>query len=360
MLLTAFSINVSAANTSQNHVIKVTSNLINDWGSNPETAFLLTPNDGVTDKQTYKYLNGIPKGTTFATHETIYQIEYDDNTPLVTEGNESVIKLHNVYVSALMTNTANNVLQYDKVADKVRALVYYSNGARVYYDDATKEMPNIGLYNVTLKFTPTADVIKIEFIVTNTVKLPNNNALDSHTNVDVYVGEYGDEEFSLYVTQESKEATLLSGIIEWLKGIKEGITNVFDSITQLPQLIWNKIQSGLMALFVPTETFITQYKQDMDTLLEEKFGAVYEVIDISLNKWDKIQEYDIQNVIEFPLVSIPLPEGSNFEFGGYDVQVVPNGFEFLVTVIKGLAGVLCTILFVNGLRKRYDTIMGDK
>lgn len=47
-----------------------------------------------------------------------------------------------------------------------------------------------------------------------------------------------------------------------------------------------------------------------------------------------------------------------FTFGGYDVQIVPTGFDFIVNILKTVIGIVCTILCVNALRKKYDEVMG--
>lgn len=100
------------------------------------------------------------------------------------------------------------------------------------------------------------------------------------------------------------------------------------------------------------------YKTKWETLLAEKLGAVYQVTEIIFGAWDDVQNADETNTITFPTVSIPLPDNNNFSFGGYDVKIVPDGFEAFVEVVKGAIGIACTFLFINGVRKRYDEVMG--
>ena len=66
---------------------------------------------------------------------------------------------------------------------------------------------------------------------------------------------------------------------------------------------------------------------------------------------------DETDTIEFPQASINL-SGTPFTFGGYSVKIVPEGFGVLVTAIKSIVAIVCTVAFVNGMRKRYDEIMG--
>lgn len=71
---------------------------------------------------------------------------------------------------------------------------------------------------------------------------------------------------SIGTTKEPEYTGLLSGIIEWLKGI-------LNSITNLPGLI----VSGISELFIPSQEDITGIKTQYQTLLENKFGAVYQL-----------------------------------------------------------------------------------
>lgn len=179
---------------------------------------------------------------------------------------------------------------------------------------------------------------------------------------------YGESEtydytyYNLSISQPGEEEKLLGGILEKITGLwdttKEGFSNLVQGITELPQKIWSFIENGLKDLFVPDEEYLTTYKDKWDLLLENKFGAVYQVVNVTLDSWDKIQETDETNTIELPMVTIPLSAGQQFTFGGNQVQIVPSGFEWIVEIIKGLVAGLCTILFINGLRKRYDEVMG--
>lgn len=69
------------------------------------------------------------------------------------------------------------------------------------------------------------------------------------------------------------------------------------------------------------------------TLLDDRLGAVSQVGDIVFESWDDIKNYDQQNSIYIPEVSLE-SAGIPYSFGDYVVSIVPSGFEMLVEVLK--------------------------
>lgn len=70
----------------------------------------------------------------------------------------------------------------------------------------------------------------------------------------------------------------------------------------------------MKSLFVPSEDFIIQFKNDLDSMLEEKLGAVYQVVNIMAESWDRVTANDISNTINIPSTIINLSEGNTFYF----------------------------------------------
>ncbi len=136
------------------------------------------------------------------------------------------------------------------------------------------------------------------------------------------------------------------------------LQNIWDSIVSLPQKLWSLIETGLKALFVPDEEYMSGYSDKWDTLLADRFGAVYQVCDIVMDSWEDIHAADQQDTIDMPVVSIPLPGNNTFSFGGYTVKVVPDGFGVLVDALKLITGILASVAFCNGLLKKYNELMG--
>ncbi len=130
------------------------------------------------------------------------------------------------------------------------------------------------------------------------------------------------------------------------------LQSIWDSIVALPGKIWSLIENGLKALFVPDQEYIQGYKDKWDTLLSSRFGAVYEASDIMISWVGGISDAAASGTIEFPEVSIPMPDNNRFTFGPYVVDIVPNGFESIAKVSKTITSVVAVLFLINALRKR--------
>lgn len=307
--------------------------------------------------------------------EIIYDIAYVDGTAMVEKDRKVALRLENVYYSFLahFSQPQQTTYQYLRNIDTITSIVYYNDNTVGYFDDIkVAQQEGNPVIDIELNFTPEKPVTRISLTLTQSIynRMINNFPPGNEVVLSAYLGEMDtDSSYALSIGQSSEESGLLSGILGWIQNIfnsvkdgfsalGQGITNIWNGIVELPEKIWQFIENGLKNLFVPTEEYIVGFKDRIDTLLGEKLGAVYQVIDITLNSWDRITASDETNSIEFPSVTIDLPNNNSFTFGGYNVVIVPQGFEFLATIIKGFIAVLCSVAFVNGLRKRYDEVMG--
>lgn len=169
--------------------------------------------------------------------------------------------------------------------------------------------------------------------------------------------KYGDTcTYSFYVQSSGYQVlcdytestnSILGNIIQWLKDIK-------DSIVNLPELIMEKIKG----LFIPTEEDMTEIKDKFDLLMKERFGALYEAGSIISDFVEAFTYQGEKTSVSFPMVEIFLA-GDLFVFGGWEVDLVPYGFTSIIGVLKGLIGIVCTLLFVVMLRNKFNKIVGD-
>ena len=89
-----------------------------------------------------------------------------------------------------------------------------------------------------------------------------------------------------------------------------------------------------------------------------RFGAVYEsttIIDDFATAFSNASNTEEQEFVTFPTITVNLVD-TPFSFGGWEVDVVPDGFEFLVNTLKMITSIACTFLFVNAMRKRLEDI----
>lgn len=156
----------------------------------------------------------------------------------------------------------------------------------------------------------------------------------------------------------------------WLEGIWSGIS-------ELPGKIINGLIDGLKGLFIPSENDILDMKSRWESLLSDRFGAVYDSISI-IDDWANAFSFsgstygsnteiiekeeggyiqdDSGGKVYIPEIKLNLA-GADFAFGGWAVQIIPDGFEGLVVVLKMIVNVSCTLMFVNAMRHRLEAIL---
>lgn len=274
-----------------------------------------------------------------------------------------------VVASNLMLNIVVNGATYQWfTCENLQLVAIYTDGSYGYVTDDVSFTYSSGKVSHTLKgkFTADKDVSKLKF---NYRFSPYRSSGISGT----YSATFGIfmSPASVSVSIPSEEAGLLDGILGWCKNIfnkveeswavmSAGFANIGTWFSELPGKLWDVMSEGLKSLFVPDEEYITGYKDKWDELLSSRLGAVYQVVNVIDESWSNIQNADQINTISMPSVTIPLPNGNSFSFGGYDVKIVPDRFDVLVTALKSIIGIVCTAMFINGLKSRYDEVMGTK
>lgn len=155
------------------------------------------------------------------------------------------------------------------------------------------------------------------------------------------------------------EKGLLNGIIGWLK-------NVWTSIKELPAQIGETVGQKLMqlgewliekikGLFVPDQDTLLEILDQFDALLQDRFGMAYDATQIIDDFASAFKYSDSKSKVTFPSVTVRLA-GTDFTFGGWEVNLVPVGFEALVDSLKFIVNIVCTFAFVMVVRKRYEEV----
>lgn len=265
--------------------------------------------------------------------------------------------IENIYCKASISIPALGVtVGYSEAFDPQVSIEYVDGG--VDYTVTEKVLVNNdGTSDISFAFTPEQEVSKITITYIFDIG-GSNNFIHEGKEATVYItcGEMeADKHFVLKAEQQSEEAGILSGILAKVQGI-------IDSLTDLPSKIGDAISNAIIEplknLFIPSDEFIESYFNRWKELLSDRLGAVWQVVDITFESWEKVGEADQLNTIQIPSVTIPLPDENEFTFGGYEVEIVPKGLEALATACKLITGIVCTFLFINGLRHRYDEVMG--
>lgn len=360
MLLTVFSSSVSAVELDlKPYHFYIQSDIYVNGVSNTKS-ITVYPNNSTEEKLSHVInCDNVPNTSKVVSGYSVFN---DDTTPILKKGEKAKFNLNKFYYSILIQYEPT-VSEYINEPSSSSIFVYFTDGTSKYIGDVFPHRNSIydRYFDFSFEYTPEKDVSRISFYFEKDLSSYINKA-------DIFVitnniGEFsGDNSFILSINQSSEESGLLSGMLGWIKNlfntVTDGFKDLINGITELPAKIWGFIENGLKSLFVPDEEFMVQFKSKFDELLSNKLGAVYQVVNLTLESWDRIQVNDDTNSIDFPSATINLGNGNTFSFGGYSVQIVPDGFDFIATAIKTLVGILCTIAFINGLRKRYDEVMG--
>lgn len=358
-MLIAFSLPVSAENVEvPEYSIRQYAYVEWDGGKTTLKEYNFNPNDSNVET-TEQELGTVPANTTAYYVNTLL---YDtvNGEPIFRKGSELDTTMYDVFFGSKTITSEGYTLHRYKVT-RARLLIFYADKTAEYIEVEgfqSNETNNIDIFAY----------IPAEYSDIESFELQLWQELDKRSTaftVNALMGEHNNAKFNLTVERASEESGLLASIIEWLEAIRDWIvtlagkvTSILNSIEELPSMIWSFISEGLKNLFIPTDEGLTNIQARFDDLLQTKFGALYEVALLTMGVWEEIQLSDETNTIDLPETVIELPEDNSFTFGGFPVTIVPEGFEFMVDILKAVVGIVCSVMFINSLRKRYDEVMG--
>lgn len=150
---------------------------------------------------------------------------------------------------------------------------------------------------------------------------------------------------SVSITLMPEDATvgLLEGVIGWLQGILE-------AITELPQNIANFVLEGLQGLFIPDQEELTALMDKYNVLFEERLGFIYQmftfVVD-SFTTWIETMKAAEDYSFTFPGISFP--------YNGDVIEIVPEQevsldnavMDVLRPVLGTIVSIVCVLAFTN-------------
>lgn len=145
------------------------------------------------------------------------------------------------------------------------------------------------------------------------------------------------------------ESGLLNGVIAWLKKISNDISGLANKIV-------TSISSKLEELFVPNDARILAIKEQFEQELRGRFGVLFDAVDIVDMVANTFVYEGTSDTIILPAVTVNLA-GTPFTFGGYEVDVIPDGFEDLVDALRLVVNITCTWWFVLAMKKRLEEVL---
>lgn len=217
--------------------------------------------------------------------------------------------------------------------------------SRFYLSFTSEQLP-FDIYQIDIEF---------KYSISECFGMPLDLALgNADTNTYNYfryhtIGFYN----SVLNMKEVEQTTgLLSSIIDFLASIR-------DNILGLPGLIVNGIKDIFLNLFVIEQPGYEKWQDKFDEFFSEHFGFVYQGATVIGEIYITLTESigTVQPTISFPEFTYDFGEGAVFTFGGYDVRVVPEGFEGLVQTLKLILNIVFTLAFVNVALKYFDRFL---
>ena len=237
-------------------------------------------------------------------------------------------------------------------------------------------------------------IVNYPFIELAGVAGPNNNNMivlvkvtgsvvaDSVDPFLHYFRIYADSQFSYYDSIISAQQQMYTLVSSGLRSLSADITaassfvakEILDLRTSLITKISSfqtsmetylhalprRIAEEISKVFKPSEGKFEAAKEESQELAEDKLGAVYQSAVVIDQIAGAFTNQTPQTTIAIPLVSVEVLPGVPFAFGGWDVPVVPSGLEFFVETLKFVIDIVCTLAFLNGMKRRLDGFLGGE
>lgn len=270
----------------------------------------------------------------------------------IPKGSTTLISFNNLTVNLALTDGMGTPVYNGSLS----ANNVYCTHLRILYDDNTTEI----LYDID-GLASTGDKISFTYKIEDNIKVIRQIMIcfwwdnGKITGIDNLIAEgVYNSSYDMFVGVVLSNSNML---IDFDESERSLLASIKEGITSLPEKIWEKISTGLKELFIPSEEDLTAIKDSFDTLLSERFGALYEVGGIISDFAESFEFTELKDTIELPVISLDFREAT-WEFGGYTVDVVPDNFDFLVDMLKTLISICCIALFINAMKHKYDKLVG--
>lgn len=160
-------------------------------------------------------------------------------------------------------------------------------------------------------------------------------------------------------------ADLKQGFLDKLESVKSSITNAIAGIQQWFIDLKDNIINGLKSLFIPSEGYFAQKKEELEQFMTEHFGAVWQGPGIML---DFVRALLTIEPSDNPQLVMPAIE---FEFNGQTwhlsdpitysfswVNDTSHPLHYFYLFYMGFVTLILVILFINYLKRKFDIILG--
>lgn len=166
--------------------------------------------------------------------------------------------------------------------------------------------------------------------------------------------------FKIWVMpSDQRQTSIIGGFFDslWAK-----LSSAFDKIgnwfTQLGDRIkgfFDDLLEGIKNLFVPSDGYFDAKTEELKTAFQERFGGLYTAGDLVDGLIDDLQGATETGTITFPEIKW----GDDVLIPETEIDVVPDGFEFLQTFCRMITSVVLCLAFVMMLVHKFEKIIGE-
>lgn len=139
--------------------------------------------------------------------------------------------------------------------------------------------------------------------------------------------------------------TILEEQTGLLQQIKQGIQGFFDTI-----------KNALVSVFVPSSDFMNEFKADMQDLLSDHLGGLYQAVSAIDDIFDRFGDARAKGSIHIDAVQIPLA-GEYLTLGNWDVPLKQDGLSLLYDGIAFIIDFLAVAAFLNMCRNKLEIFL---
>lgn len=322
-----------------------------------------------------------------------FEIYLSDGSYVLNKDSTLTFNVTNILSTINVYEGSNKLFSRVPLVDKFSSVSFYgftSSGDSYLLNSNFKLTSTSSGYSLTFDLTGDRDYVRIQVMSRGRLSEIYNLTQEYFSGQYSLSLNYGFNRSRVTFSVKDSTEGLLGSIIGWLTSIRDNIVNglsavvtavfelpyniadaikgffdnvvnavnkVFTAISQLPAELWYHFENGLKILTVPTEEQVSDFNDKMNNLLSDRFGALYEVGDLCVQHIEAFQQYYEVGTINFPATTVDLA-GSPFTFGGWTVDICPDGFEFLFDALKLAIDMVCTLAVINGLKHRFDRLLG--
>lgn len=159
------------------------------------------------------------------------------------------------------------------------------------------------------------------------------------------------------------QATAVGDIQNNTTDIKTDTGNIFTSILELPQKIYDKMLDLLEYVFIPDPDQMKAIMDDFNDYIEGRLGFLGESFDYVVNFYRNLKTYGGNSTINFPEMSITLQGTKYVLYSGGNIYlsgIVGNKWNDFITPCRTITSILLVLAVLNMCIHELSAFLGNR